>query len=326
MDDILSSGNIFAIAALAAGALALLKKHWYRWAQVLFTVAMIMANAKVLRWAYTSDAGFKTRIVGGCIGVAAFTLMYVWTMYYVQQEIKEAASEIKALKPVFASLTDYERAVLRQVVLVGRSIGILDTATLNEIETKTGFVTRTWVGHYKLTRDLREPLRALLAKDDRSSLVSLARGVQLEINVKSEGRQPKQFRNNEVAGEEPRALEGFSVRLGQPIDGLSFEYMGHFEVVGHVPYVSEGEFLTGGDRYQLEGFAIRLIGANKDRYNVFYGAHAPKFGNYDECSNGKFCGSEGRSRSLDTMIVRVVPCSYSDVNARFNLVAAEETV
>ncbi len=55
MDDILSSGNIFAIAALAAGALALLKKHWYRWTQVLFTVAIALANAKVLRWAYTAS-------------------------------------------------------------------------------------------------------------------------------------------------------------------------------------------------------------------------------------------------------------------------------
>jgi hypothetical protein len=101
--------------------------------------------------------------------------------------------------------------------------------------------------------------------------------------------------------------------------------MGHFEVGGDVPYVGAGSFLSAGNNSQLEGFAIRLTGANKDRYEVLYSAHAPKFGNYDECSNGKFCGSRRRSRSLDTIIVRVLPRGYSDAGTRFILIAPEET-
>jgi hypothetical protein len=307
VDELLSSGNILAVAALAAGGLALLKKHWYRWAQVLFTVAMLLANAKVLRWTYTSDFGLKTRLIFGCVGIVGLTVAYLWVFLQIQREIKEAASEAKTLAPVFARLTDFERAVLRQVVLLGRSTKVLNALepALVSIEEKTGFITRTFIGHYELSRDIKEPLQALLANDSRSSLLSLEPGVGLTVTVKSEGRDLRTFRNNEITGDEGRALEGFEIRFDPPIDGLSIEYNGHFEVMGSVPYVTEGKFLRAGDAWQLEGFAIRLTGSNADNYDVFYRSNAPKFGDYDECCNGQFCGSAGRRRSLDTMIVRV---------------------
>ena len=263
MDDLLTTGNILTLVTIAGVVLPLLKKHWYRFTQILWLVAMVMTDAKIVRWMITSDSGFKTKLVLGGLGVLAFTLAFVWAIWRVQRDMAEAASEAKALVPLLAKLTDYERAVLRQVVLVGRSTGVLNAAALSDIEANTGFVTRTWVGHYELNKDLKESLRTLLATDERSLLVSLEPGIPLLINAKSEGRQPRQFRANELAGEEPRALEGFSISFDPKIDGLSLEYMGHFEVAGDVPYVSEGELLTAGDNSQLEGFAIRLTGANK---------------------------------------------------------------
>jgi hypothetical protein len=307
MDDLLSSSNVIALAALAGGALALLKRHWYRSAQFLFLVAMLLADAKVLRWALTSEVGLKTQIIGGSVGITLLTFAFLWAIRMVQREIANAAAEAKFLAPLFGNLTDFEKAVLRQIVLVGRSTRILNAAepTLISIEGKTGFITRTFVGHYELNREVKEPLQALLA-NDRSSLVSAEPGISLAVAVKSEGRELRTFRNNEIAGEQNRALEGFEVHFEPPIQGLSLEYMGHFEMAADVPYVNEGEFLSGGEAWQLEGFAIKLTGIRASAYDVFYSAHAEGFGNYDECTNGKFCGSRQRGRSLDTIVVRVV--------------------
>jgi len=323
MEDPLATSNILTLVTVAGVVLPLLKRHWYRFTQILWLVAMGMTDAKVIRWMITTEYALKTRLILGGLGIAGFTLAFVWAVWRVQQDMSEAATEVKSLRPYFDKLTDFEKAVLRRIVLIGRSTKILDTqeSTLISIAEKTGFLTRTFVGHYELNQSVREPLQTLLASD-RSCLVSAEPGLGLSVTVKSEGRELRMFKNNEIAGEANRSLEGFLISFDPPIDGLGLSYMGHFEVARDVTSVKDGEFLIGADpRQQLEGFAITLTGAAASKFQVFYGAHAPGFGDYDECSNGEFCGSRNRRRSLDTIIVRVVPRdvnSISDISSRVN--------
>ncbi len=316
MDDLLSSSNIIAIAALAGVGLALLKKHWYRWTQWIFGIALCFAEAKILRWMYTSDVELRIRNIVGVLGLVIVGWGFLWTIGKVQSDLRQLLSQAQSLLPVFEKLTDFEKAVLRQIVLIGRSTRFLNTQepTLISISEKTGFLTRTFVGHYELNQSVREPLQTLLASD-RSCLVSAEPGLGLSVTVKSEGREQRMFKNNEIAGEAKRSLEGFLISFDPPVDGLGLSYMGHFEVARDVPSVKDGEFLSGADpRQQLEGFAITLTGAAARKFQVFYGAHAPGFGDYDECSNGKFCGSRNRRRSLDTIVVRVVPREVNSIS------------
>jgi hypothetical protein len=168
LTDLLSIGTILGIAGLAGVGLALLKKHWYRATQLLFFVAMLLADAKVLRWALTSDFGFKTRVGLGLLGLVGFTAAGAWAIWKVQTDMREesAADEIR---PFYDLLTPAEKTVLRFILPLGRSPTNLNVGQINALESiqqKTGFVGRNYTtGSYELNLKTIEGLKILLPAD-----------------------------------------------------------------------------------------------------------------------------------------------------------------
>lgn len=93
LTDLLSLPYILGVIGLGVGALTLPKKHWYRSAQVLFAAAALLADAKVIRWALTSENGIKTRIGFGLFGFIVVTVIGLWVISKAQSDIRESAKE-----------------------------------------------------------------------------------------------------------------------------------------------------------------------------------------------------------------------------------------
>ncbi len=171
LTDLLSVGTILGIVGLAGVGLALLKKHWYRAAQVLFGVATLLADAKVLRWALTSDSGFKTRVGFGLLGILGFTATGAWAVWKVQTDISDekAADSSKEIRGFYDLLTLEEKKALRFILPLRRSPTNLtseQTTALQSIQEKTGFVTRNYTtGSYEVDPHHIESLRILLSSE-----------------------------------------------------------------------------------------------------------------------------------------------------------------
>jgi Clostridial hydrophobic W len=133
-----------------------------------------------------------------------------------------------------------------------------------------------------------------------------ASALPLKIVVHIEAIGDREFGASEFAGTRGQAkgLEGFQIRLANPIPGLQIEYMGHLSGIGDTPWVSEGQFLgTRNENRSLEGFAIRLGGPEAAKYQVCYAAHIQNIGDSSTCANGQYCGTRAQALRIEAMKV-----------------------
>lgn len=133
-----------------------------------------------------------------------------------------------------------------------------------------------------------------------------ASALPLKIVVRIEGIGDREFGASEFAGTRGQAkgIEGFQIRLANPIPGLQLEYMGHLAGTGDTPWISEGQLVgTRNKNRCLEGFAIRLGGPEAAKYQICYAAHIQNVGDSSTCANGQYCGTRAQALRIEAMKV-----------------------
>lgn len=133
-------------------------------------------------------------------------------------------------------------------------------------------------------------------------------GVKLQIIAHLQDIGDIEGREAEEVGTtgQGRRLEGFEVRLAEPIEGLGVRVRSHLEGMGDTPWTTEFTGSRGQSR-MLEGFCIELVGRAAEKYDVFYQGHLEGFGWTPAYSNGHFCGTRGLGRRVEAIIVVIKP-------------------
>jgi Clostridial hydrophobic W len=122
------------------------------------------------------------------------------------------------------------------------------------------------------------------------------------------------WHENQFAGthHEGVRIEGFSLQIDPPVEGLTLRYMAHLQGIGDTAWVDEGEFIgTRGQSRRLEGFAIRLDGPAAPQYYIQYSGQVEGRGQTGPILDGGFCGTRGQSLRLEGMTVSIWPMPTS---------------
>ena len=130
--------------------------------------------------------------------------------------------------------------------------------------------------------------------------------VGLKVLVHLQGIGDRVFSAYEYAGTRGQGLriEAFQINLDPPIPGLSLQYMAHISDIGDSAWLDEG-ILAGerGRSLRIEGFAMRLTGAEAAKYEIYYTAHIQNMGDSAVYSNGQYCGTRGKFLRVEGMKV-----------------------
>jgi len=116
------------------------------------------------------------------------------------------------------------------------------------------------------------------------------------------------YLNSNFAGTrgEERRLEGFTMRISPPIEGLGLRYKAHLQGTGDTPFVNEGAFVGTRNQFRrLEGFAVELTGPAAARWDIIYRAHLEGIGDTREVQNGEFIGTMNQARRLEGLQARL---------------------
>ena len=124
-----------------------------------------------------------------------------------------------------------------------------------------------------------------------------------------------------------KRLEGINIVVnpaenGKKVD-LGIQYTTHCQSYGWLPWSANGEMNgTEGEAKRLEAIKIQLIGADKDKYDVYYRVHAQSYGWLGWAKNGAPSGTAGYAKRLEGIQVVVVKkgasapgLNYAGVNA-----------
>ncbi len=105
-----------------------------------------------------------------------------------------------------------------------------------------------------------------------------------------------------------RRLEALTLTLPDGVSG-GIEYCGHVQRSGwEKSYAADGKVAgTEGKSRRLEAVQIRLSGAAKDNYDVYYRVHVQRLGWMGWAKNGDKAGTEGMSRRAEAVQVALVP-------------------
>lgn len=117
------------------------------------------------------------------------------------------------------------------------------------------------------------------------------------------------FKNGELCGTtgKSKRLEAVKIWLDTDLD-LGIEYEGQIQDIGWDVTKKAGELCgTQGQGKRLESIRIRLIGADGDKHDVYYGVHAENFGNMNWAMNGESTGTEGMSLRLEGIKIIIAP-------------------
>jgi hypothetical protein len=133
--------------------------------------------------------------------------------------------------------------------------------------------------------------------------------VSLKVLVHTQNLGDLFGREDEWVGTLGRSLraEGLALSFASHATGLGLEYMGHLEGIGDTKFVTTGQFVgTRGQSRRLEGFAMRLTGAQAVDYQLFYQCSLAGLGASEILSGPQFCGTRGQSRALEAIRVWIV--------------------
>jgi len=157
------------------------------WAVAVFGVCSSLNNAP---WNHLLTTA-------GVVGVPVGLILIVVDHYVARHIRKRDTAILQAAKFLdakvlrarasFETLTSEEMSLLHSIVLLGRSPGGPNVGQLRlceSVEQKTGFITRTHVGHYELNQEIKDALLVLLDGHElpkSPNLIAAADTPQLEI-------------------------------------------------------------------------------------------------------------------------------------------------
>ncbi len=126
--------------------------------------------------------------------------------------------------------------------------------------------------------------------------------VGLKVIVHIQNLGDRSFAAGEYAGTRGQGfrVEAFHINIEPSIPGLKLEYMANIGGVGDTPWLEAGK-LAGerGRARRLEGFAMRLTGAQAGSYDIRYTAHVQNMGDLPVYSNGQYCGTRNKSLRVE---------------------------
>ena len=144
--------------------------------------------------------------------------------------------------------------------------------------------------------------------------------VALDVQVHVQGLGDQVFQQDEWAGikGQGKRMEGFEIRIKEPVRGLGLRYMAHVENVGDTEWAysdcskqpgssPDCAFVGTRDKgLRVEGFAIECTGPAAGAYRVVYWAHVQDLGDIGPFRNGQYCGTRGQARRVEAIKVRLV--------------------
>jgi|GEM_PF-4365700 len=105
---------------------------------------------------------------------------------------------------------------------------------------------------------------------------------------------------------ESRRLEGFRIKRLNIGGNIELLYMANIEGED-TAWLNEGQFCGSREEdKKLQGFAVRLEGADEDMYDVLYQAHESGKGDSRIFKNGEFAGTRGGYGQIEAMRVWIV--------------------
>ncbi|MCI8505870.1 MAG: cellulase family glycosylhydrolase [Lachnospiraceae bacterium] len=193
----------------------------------------------------------------------------------------------------------------RSSSLIKNSSGKTSGWSADELTTAGNFI-RDWY-RKKAGSDSSAP------QDDKVNnpeVKNLAEGITVsyQTHVQSHGWQ-EPVKNGRMAGTSGQAkrLEAIEIQVSGN-GNLGIRYRTHVQSYGWQGWAADGD-LSGTERQskRLEAICIELIGADKDRYDVYYRVHAQSYGWLDWAKNGAEAGTEGLAKRLEGINIVIVP-------------------
>ena len=136
--------------------------------------------------------------------------------------------------------------------------------------------------------------------------------IKYQAHVSGEGWQ-NEVENGQIAGTvgEHKAIEAIRITgiEGLP-EGTNLGVTGiaHVQDIGWQNYVGTNQMAgTQGMALRLEAIQIRLTGADKDKYDVYYRVHAQDVGWMNLAKNDQQAGTAGFARRLEAIQIRILP-------------------
>lgn len=118
----------------------------------------------------------------------------------------------------------------------------------------------------------------------------------LSIRVRFSGKGDRSVPMGAAAYEGGANVEGFTLELSPPIEGLGIEYMASVIGQGNTAWTAGGSYCGSSVAGRaIERIAVRLTGPNKDRYTIGYS------GNGALASDGEYVGTVGQNKPLTSL-------------------------
>ena len=204
----------------------------------------------------------------------------------------------------FLSATGSGTPLGPQFVRVVRAFGEIAAATADSRDTNRAL--RLSMLREKVEAYLQGFMRGDLAGESSATLPEPSQLVQAEalVHVQDRGDTSWQSQLSESgAAGTGRRLEGFSLRVNPPVEGVSLRYKAHLAVKGDTPWIGQGEYCgTRGQDRRVEAIWIELA-EGAERFDVYYSAHLCRFGWTGWFKNGQMCGTRGEYRQVEAIKV-----------------------
>lgn len=127
--------------------------------------------------------------------------------------------------------------------------------------------------------------------------------------VQGQGWQ-NEVRKGELSGTSGKSLrlEGFCIRISGE-ENLGVEYKGHVQNYGWETIWWPDGCISGfpGVNCRIEALQLRLTGADKDKYDIYYCLHVQNFGWLAWAKNGDPAGSSGVSMRVEAYVIKILP-------------------
>lgn len=104
-----------------------------------------------------------------------------------------------------------------------------------------------------------------------------------------------------------KRMEAFKIQLGAGYEDLGIQYQAYVQGNGWSEYVNSGEIAgTVGEGKAIEAIAIKLTGAEAEKYDIYYRVHCQSYGWMGWTSNGNPAGNQGFNKQVEAIQIAVV--------------------
>jgi hypothetical protein len=133
--------------------------------------------------------------------------------------------------------------------------------------------------------------------------------LNMTVNVSGHGDVPARG-SHWIGNPGEGRIEGF--QLTPVPQDLTLEYMAHVANQGDTPWVSQGYIGTHGLNRAIEGFAVRLTGDARYRYDLTYQGYLHDRGQTQPYTDGAYCGTRGEGRAVEALKITITRKSGDD--------------